>query len=60
MRLEGAGEGAGLVMVGAETSYMAGGNFLDMEEGIAGQNHLKPGKTGAEGRVFKVLQPWRV
>jgi hypothetical protein len=29
-------------MVAAETSYMARGNFLDMEEGIARQYHLKP------------------
>ena len=35
-------------MIAAETSYTAGGNFLDMEEGVAGQNHLK----SRAGRVF--------
>jgi hypothetical protein len=29
-------------MVAAETSYMARGDFLDMEEGVTRQNHLEP------------------
>ena len=40
-RLECTGEGAGFVMIAAETSYMASGNFLDVEEGVAGQHDLK-------------------
>jgi hypothetical protein len=59
MQFKRAGEGAGFVMVDAETSYMAGGNFLDMEEGIASQNHLKPWKNGGMGRDFRLAQPRR-
>jgi len=47
-------------MVGAETSYMAGGNFFDMEEGIPGQNHLKPRETGVREHELRVGQPWRM
>jgi hypothetical protein len=39
--LERAGKGAGFVMVAAETSDTAGGNFLDVEKGVTGQYHPK-------------------
>jgi hypothetical protein len=41
-------------MVGAETSYMTGGNFLDMEKSTSRQHHLK-------ARCFSVcLMPVKV
>ena len=40
-RLERTSEGAGFVMIDAETSYMPGGNFLDMKKRIPSQYHLE-------------------
>lgn len=38
-------------MIGPETSDVTRGNFLNMEEGVAGQNHLKTWL----GKVFRVI-----
>jgi len=38
-------------MIAAETSDAAGGNFLDMKKGIAGQNDLK----AWPGELFRVV-----
>jgi len=50
MQFKRAGQRAGFVMVAPETSYMACGNFLDVEEGITRQYHLE----ARCGRLFKV------
>jgi hypothetical protein len=47
-------------VIAAETSDVPGGNFLDMEEGIAGQYHLKPGLTEGLGGKFGVLRQHQV
>jgi hypothetical protein len=56
MQLKRAGEGAGFVMIDAETSYMPSGSFSDMKERIAGQYHLEPGRFGGTGGKFRGLQ----
>lgn len=48
-QLKRAGQRAGLVMVAAESSYVACGNFFDVEEGIAGQYHLETRRCGLCG-----------
>lgn len=47
-------------MISSETSYVPRGSFLDMEEGIARQYHLKPWQAGALGGEPMGLQHHRI
>lgn len=60
MQFELSGERTRFVVVAAETSDMAGGNFFDVEERITGQDNLKA-RCGKRFRAeLRVLKPRRV